>query len=73
MMIYETVVFQREMSIAAAERHHRDIKRYFSTRPDDLLEMNIIAGEGWDKLCPFLGVPLPSVPFPHLHRRSAGS
>jgi Sulfotransferase domain len=73
MMIYETVVFQREMFIAAAERHHRDIKRYFSTRPDDLLEMNIIAGEGWDKLCPFLGVPLPSVPFPHLHRRPAGS
>lgn len=23
------------------------------------------AGEGWDRLCPFLGVPVPETPFPH--------
>jgi hypothetical protein len=73
MTIYESVVFERETFIAAFERHHRDVKRYFSGRPDDLLEMDIIAGDGWDKLCPFLDAPFPSVPFPHLHRRSAGS
>jgi hypothetical protein len=73
MLIYETVVFQSEKFIAAVERHHQDVRRYFSGRSEDLMEMNIIAGDGWDKLCPFLGVPLPSMPFPHLHRRSAES
>jgi hypothetical protein len=69
MLIYESIVFEREAFIAAFERHHQDVKRYFRGRSDDLLEMNIISGDGWDKLCPFLGAPLPSVPFPHLHRR----
>jgi hypothetical protein len=32
--------------------------------------MNLVEGDGWEKLCPFLGVPVPSVPFPHLHRRA---
>ena len=70
MLIYEAVVFDREKFITAFERHHHDIKRYFCGRAEDLLEMNIIAGEGWDKLCPFLGAPLPMVPFPNLNRRS---
>ncbi len=30
-----------------------------------LLVMNIIEGDGWELLCPFLGVPIPSEPFPH--------
>ena len=34
-------------------------------RPDRLLVMNVTAGDGWEVLCPFLGVPIPSVPFPH--------
>jgi hypothetical protein len=34
-----------------------------------LLVMNITAGDGWEKLCGFLGVPVPDAPFPHLHRR----
>jgi hypothetical protein len=33
-----------------------------------LLVLNIVAGEGWDKLCPFLGVPIPTVPFPHMNK-----
>jgi hypothetical protein len=30
-----------------------------------LLVMNVIEGDGWDKLCPFLGSKIPSFPFPH--------
>ena len=33
--------------------------------PSRLLVMNITAGDGWELLCPFLGVPIPSEPFPH--------
>jgi hypothetical protein len=48
-------------------KHKRftDVKDYFKDRPDDLLVMNICAGEGWEKLCPFLEIPVPKVKFPH--------
>ena len=47
---------------------HDEIKKYFRGRPDDLLVMNICAGEGWDKLCPFLGLPVPKRSFPHANK-----
>ena len=34
----------------------------------DLLVMDICAGEGWDKLCSFLGAPIPSTPFPNTNK-----
>jgi hypothetical protein len=37
--------------------------------PDRLLVMNIVGGDGWEKLCPFLGMSIPSEPFPHENRR----
>lgn len=33
-----------------------------------LLVMDVCAGEGWEKLCPFLGVNIPNTPFPHANR-----
>jgi hypothetical protein len=29
--------------------------------------MDITAGDGWEKLCGFLGMPVPDAPFPHEH------
>lgn len=46
------------------ENHNSEVLDYFNERPQDLLVMNITAGDGWEKLCPFLGTPIPSVPFP---------
>jgi hypothetical protein len=69
MTIYETVTFDAGKFTAAYHRHHVDVRRYFVDRPHDLLEMNIIEGDGWEKLCPFLELPVPAVPFPHLNRR----
>lgn len=43
---------------------NRAIKSYFQDRPDDLLIMNVCRGEGWEKLCPFLGIPTLDEPFP---------
>lgn len=68
MMIYETVNFDREKYIAAYNRHHQDVRRYFASRPADLIEMNIVEHkDGWEKLCPHLGLPIPDAPFPFLH------
>lgn len=50
------------------DTHEEGIRRYFSGRPDDILIIDISAGEGWEKLCPFLGIPIPEEPFPHLNR-----
>ena len=59
----------RRNSAARTTRHHDDVHRYFMNRPDDLLEMNIIDGDGWERLSPFLGLPAPAAPFPHLNQR----
>jgi hypothetical protein len=36
--------------------------------PENLLVMDITAGDGWEVLCPFVGRPIPAVPFPHRHQ-----
>jgi|CXWL01.1.fsa_nt_gi hypothetical protein len=45
-----------------------DLDRHFRGRPGDFLVIDIPAGEGWEKLCPFLGVPVPDLPFPFKNR-----
>ncbi len=49
------------------ERHLARVKSWFTGRPDDLLFMDITRGDGFEALCPFLGLPLPGkdVRFPH--------
>jgi len=46
------------------EEHNRDVLAHFRDRPDDLLVMDITAGESWDTLCPFLGHGIPQPRFP---------
>ena len=50
--------------LARYERHNREVMEHFRERCEQLLVFNITAGEGWTKLCPFLGVPVPAIPFP---------
>ncbi|MGP1275625.1 MAG: sulfotransferase family protein [Caulobacterales bacterium] len=47
------------------DRHVAEVKAYFKDRPEDLLVIDVCAGEGFEKLAPFLGVPVPAEPFPH--------
>ena len=70
MHIYESVTFDRAKFREAYYRHHEDVRRYFKDRPGDLLEMSIVDGEGWEKLCPFLEVPIPTELFPHQNKRT---
>jgi len=65
---YETCHFEEDVFRAAYYRHQDDVIKHFSTRPDKLLIMNICRGDGWEKLCPFVGKYIPSVAFPWQHQ-----
>lgn len=69
--LYGSTSFDRDLFAMAYEKHMADVKYYFLDRPDDLLIMDIINGDGWEKLCPFLGVPIPGFPFPWANRTAA--
>lgn len=51
------------------DRHNREVQEFFADRPDDLLVMELAAGHGWERLCPFLGCEQPDTPFPHANAK----
>lgn len=57
--------------IETMTRHNGAVRAYFADRPNDLLEMSLADGNGWETLCPFLGVAEPASPFP-VKNTSAG-
>ena len=46
----------------------KDIRNFFSDKPDQFLEMDICNGDGWDKLCKFLNLQKPNTKFPHYNK-----
>ena len=68
--LYGTTGTERETLLAAYERHEKHVLAYFKDRPDDLLVMDICGGRAdWEKLCKFIGKPVPDVPFPSSNPR----
>ena len=53
--IYGTPYFDESLFRQAHARHDEHVREYFQDRPDDLLIMDIINGDGYDKLIPFIG------------------
>ena len=49
--------------------HNTQVTHYFRDRPQDLLVMDICAGDDWHRLCRFLGKPVPQVPYPRANVR----
>jgi hypothetical protein len=64
---YGTLHFNADRFRFVYDLHLRNVREYFNGRPEDLLVMDICAGDGWEKLCPFLGFEVPEIPFPHLN------
>lgn len=54
-------------------RDHRSRILDLLAGEEHVLRMNICAGEGYEKLCPFLGVPVATMPFPFENRGSLSS
>lgn len=44
--------------------HYNAAFEYFKDRPNDILTFDVTKGDGWDKLCPFLDLEKPNIPFP---------
>lgn len=58
----------RDSFIEGYRAHNAGIRAYFGGRTD-FLDINFEDGDGWERLCPFLGLPAPAVPFPHEKRQ----
>jgi len=51
--------------------HNAEVLEYFADRPNQLLVMDLAKGDGWEMLCEFLGMAIPTCPFPHLNQAAA--
>ena len=67
-LLYGLWRFDRKRCLERYEQHTEYVLEYFRGRPADLLVLDIAGGEGWAKVCPFLGKPIPDSPFPHIFK-----
>lgn len=66
--VYGSVGFDAERFRKVYIAHEARVRKHFADRPGKLLVLNVCAGEGYEKLCPFLGLPVVDKPFPHMNR-----
>lgn len=71
-LLYGTQHYEREKLTQAFHRYHEGVTEYFRGRENDLLVMDILKGDGWAKLCPFLERQVLGEPFPWLNRSGIG-
>lgn len=58
----------KENTINVYTRHNEGVIEYFKDRPQDLLVVNFVTGDGWEQLCTFLERQIPEEPFPHANK-----
>jgi hypothetical protein len=63
-VVYGGSAFDAERYGEAYDRHVAEVGRYFAGRGKDLLVLDVCGGEGYERLCPFLGLPVLDEPFP---------
>lgn len=64
---HHSTMNDRDAAIAAYQKHIDDVKA--SVSPERLLVFSV--EQGWTPLCEFLGVPVPTTPFPNVNDRTA--
>ena len=62
-----TLAGNKDKIIGYFEKTNNDIKAFFKEKRN-FLELNIIGGEGWEKLCDFLSHEIPQVDFPDVNK-----
>jgi hypothetical protein len=59
---------ERDVFVSVFNQHRAEVSEYFEGREDKLLVMNFERGDGWAKMCAFLGEDVPATDFPHLKK-----
>ena len=67
--VYGCYEFSRDRLSYVYDLHYKNVTDYFKNKPESLLVLDICAGEGWEKLCPFLGKPHIDKPFPYIRKK----
>jgi glycosyltransferase involved in cell wall biosynthesis len=68
--VYGSYSFNEERFSYVYDLHCKNVIEYYKDRPGCLLIINIFEGEGWDKLCSFLNLPVLDKPFPFMTKKS---
>lgn len=63
------LIVDREAWTREWQSHHEKVIRYFQDKPGKLLVMNVLRGDGYAVLCPFVGKAIPNEPFPWKNQR----
>ena len=66
-VVYGTYHYDEKRLSNAFDQHLKEVEAFFANKNASLLTINICSGEGWEKLCPFLGCAQPPVRFPWLN------
>jgi hypothetical protein len=59
----------RQAWLDAYRAHNAAVREFFVSRPGQYLELDPTNEPGWDRLCAFLGAPIPAQPWPHANAR----
>ena len=62
--MYGCTYFDEENFTVGYNKFVAGVQEYFQDRPNDLLILDLGDGDEWNKLCQFLGKPVPDIPFP---------
>lgn len=62
---YGRLQFEHDHYVKLYDEYHDGVDQFFAGREQDLLKIEIVSGEGWEQLCPFVGISeIPARPFP---------
>jgi hypothetical protein len=68
-ILYGQTHFDETVFLDRYRAHNAEVQEYFKHRPESLLVLHIDKGHGYDKLCPFIGKPVPGTPFPYMNQK----
>jgi hypothetical protein len=69
----ETMEGAKEKMIAYYNAYNQQVIDYFKSKNKELLVMDLAKGDGWNKLCPFLGHEMMQQPFPHKNKEKSAA
>ena len=66
--LYGTLEWNESLYRDRYRRHNEEVMAHFSSRPADLLVIDLTQGDGFDEICAFLDLSVPDQAFPHKNR-----